>query len=110
MGLALAASASHAGRTLELVEGAHELVLGNVIMPDSASGLAVFKLCTSCEPTGVQVGAQTRYFINDRELELGAFLEEVGLIRETDGSDALGVGIYYELQTNRVSRIVVHTR
>jgi hypothetical protein len=110
LGLALAAGATHAQRTLELIEGAHELVLGDVILPDSSSGLAVFKLCASCEPKGLQVASSTRYLINDRELDLGAFLEAVELVRDSDGGDATGVGLYYDLKTNRVTRIVVLAR
>jgi hypothetical protein len=106
MVLALSMGAAIAARTLELVEGAYELVLADVIMPASTAGTTIFKVCASCDSIGLPVNASTRYLIDGGELALPDFLEGVEEIRQATGGDA-SVGVYYDLQTNRVTRIAV---
>jgi len=109
MALALATSASFAQRTLEIVgnQRVHELALRDVIMPNGAAGTTIFKLCASCDNIGLQVEASTRYAIAGQELALPDFLAAVEELRAaTDG--AAGVGVFYELSTNRVTRIAVY--
>jgi hypothetical protein len=109
MALALATSTSFAQRTLEIVgnQSVYELALRDVIMPNGAAGTTVFKLCPSCDPIGLAVNANTRYAIAGRELAMPDFLAAVEELRAaTEG--AAGVGVFYDLNTNRVMRIAVY--
>lgn len=106
--LTLALSAAAAARTLELVEGAYEVRLGDVTLPRSAAGSAVFTPCADCDSVGLQVTSSTRYFVSDRALPLPEFLEAVAALREaTDDGEETLVGVFFDLRTNRVTRITV---
>jgi hypothetical protein len=110
MTLALAASTTFAQeRPYEVLpnRGIYELVLRDVIMPNGAAGTTVLKPCASCNSVGLPVHAGTRYEFAGQELALPEFLAAVEALRTaTDGS--AGVGVFYDLATNRVRRITVH--
>jgi hypothetical protein len=104
--LLLAAGAA-AQNDFELIEGAYESSLANVIMPNNAGGVVVFKTCRACESTGRAVDSRTRYLLGDRELPLADFLVAVEEIRASPGAQAAFVGVYYDLKTNAITRIMV---
>jgi hypothetical protein len=107
LALALTLATGAAARDFELIEGAYELSLTNVIMPNSQAGVVVFKDCGACESTGRAVGTGTRYLIGERELPLPDFLAAVEELRASPGAQNSFVGVYYDLKTNAITRIAV---
>jgi hypothetical protein len=110
MTLALAAGTSLAQeREYEVLadQSVYELRLRDVIMPNGTAGTTIVKPCAECESVGIPVQAATRYEFAGQELALPEFLAAVEELRTaTDGS--AGVGVFYDLATNRVRRITVH--
>jgi hypothetical protein len=95
-------------RTLEMIEGAYELTLGDVAMPRSEVGTAFFRSCPTCKTNGLRVTAQTHYLISNRELPYADFLRAVeDLRRRAGGNRDTGVGIFYDLGSNQITRIAV---
>ena len=94
-------------RTLELVEGAYEAVLGDVTLPGSADGSIVVRMCATCTPTRLDVDASTRYIGADgRQKPFADFLADAArLSAVTDGERTTGVGVFYNLETGRVTRV-----
>jgi len=93
-------------RTLEVVEGAYEAVLGDVTLPDGADGSLVVRMCATCTPTRLRVDAGTRYIgVNGAQKPFADFVADAELLRAAGGEDSTGVGIFYNLETGRVTRI-----
>ncbi len=94
-------------RTLEVVEGAYEAVLGDVTLPDSADGSIVVRMCGTCSPTRLPVDSGTKYIgVDGRPKALVDFLADAELLRgATDGEHTTGVGVFYDIETGRVTRI-----
>jgi hypothetical protein len=107
LGLALTLAAGAVANDFELIEGAYELSLANVILPDSQGGVVVFKTCRDCESAGRAVSSRTRYLLGERELALPDFLAAVDEIRASPSGKSAFVGVYYDLKTNAITRIVV---
>jgi hypothetical protein len=107
LALTLALATGAAANDFELLEGAYELSLTNVILPNSQGGVVVFKTCRDCESTGRAVDSRTRYLLGDRELPLPDFLAAVEEIRASPGAQSTFVGVYYDLKTNAITRIMV---
>jgi hypothetical protein len=108
--VALAASASFAQQRpyeVDTDRAGFELSLRDVIMPNGAAGTTIFKLCASCDSIGMPVHAGTRYAVAGQELALPEFLAAVEELRITT-EGAAGVGVFYNLSTNRVSYIAVY--
>ena len=109
--LALTIAAGAAARTLEVKEGAYELALSDIILPRSETGTTFIKMCLTCRTIGLRVDDQTRYSVNRRRLSLREFREAVDDIRGRDGGNgSTYVGVFYDLQTTRVSKIEVIPR
>jgi hypothetical protein len=94
-------------RTLEIIEGAYEAVLGDVTLPESADGSIVVRMCGTCVPTRLDVDAGTRYIGADgRQKSFGDFLADAERLRAAAGGErTTGVGIFYEPDNGRVTRI-----
>ena len=109
LALALAASTSLADRQYEVVGnvGVYELTLHDVIMPNGAGGTTIFKLCANCDTIALPVQGSTLYSIRNNALALQDFLAAVEEVRAATNG-AAGVGVFYDLQTNRVTRITVY--
>ena len=106
--LAFTIGAAASARTLDLVEGAYELTLGEVSMPRSPVGTAAFRTCTSCKTIALTVTTRTRYEINGRTYYLPDFLELVTKIRQRDGGNGTTtVGVYYGIDSKQITRIAV---
>jgi len=106
--LALSLCGVAAARTLEILEGAYELALGDVALPSSAAGAAVFAPCEGCDTVRLQVSSRTRYVLGGRELALPDFLVAVERTRQAaGGNESTLVIVNYDLETHRVTRIAV---
>lgn len=106
--LALTIGASAAARTLEINEGAYEIILAEIEMPRSPVGTALFRTCSSCETIGLRATTSTRYSISGRSYPLREFREAVDRIRDRDGGNGTTfVGVFYDLETKQVTHIDV---
>jgi hypothetical protein len=97
-------------RTFEALEGAYEAVLADVTFPSSIAGTLIVKMCSTCEATALSVDSGTVYVgTNGRPLPLAEFLESVAALRQAPGGEqGSAVGVYYSLETNRVTRVSLH--
>lgn len=110
LGLLVMTASASAGRTVELIENSREVALGNVTMP-TQGGTVIVRPCDECEPESMRVRSDARYEIGDRALPLNEFKRAAAEIRDTtaDGENTL-VGIYYDRESGRVTRIKVFAR
>jgi hypothetical protein len=90
-----------------MVEGAYEVMLGNVSLPRSTAGTAAFRTCDGCDTIGLRVDARTQFQITGQSLPLADFLVAVDEIHDREGGTATFVAIYYDLDTTTVTRINV---
>lgn len=95
-------------RVLEQPEQPYELSLLAVNMPDSPVGRVSFKPCFTCTTQFRSVFGGTRYFVNGRELAFKDFSPAVARVRTTRGAPPI-VGIYVDVQSQRVNRIIVQS-
>lgn len=101
--------ATAGARTLELLEGAYEALLSDVRFPSGSGGTLTVKLCASCESRALRADAATSYFTaNGRPLSLAEFLADVDRIRAAGDESSTPVGIFYSLETGRVTRVHLH--
>jgi hypothetical protein len=107
LALTLVVATGFAQNDFQLIEGAYELSLPNVIMPNSQGGVVVFKSCRACESTGRAVDSRTRYLLGDTELPLSEFLVAVEEMRASPSAKGVFVGVYYDLKTDAITRIRV---
>jgi hypothetical protein len=113
--LTLALTAAFSGnllaRDLELVESAYELSLGDIVMPGSTAGSAIFRTCEDCDTVSLRVNAGTRYYIGGQALALPDFILAVDEIRKrSGGNEATAVGVFYDLATKQVTHIDVQAQ
>ena len=95
-------------KTFEAIEGAHEAVLADVILPGGTSGTLIFKLCDSCDATSLSVDSSTVYNGSNGPMPLAEFRDYVAEIRLNPAANQnTAVGIYFNLDTNRVTRVSV---
>jgi hypothetical protein len=96
-------------RDIELVEGAYEVSLDAVTLPGSTAGTVSFRTCASCDSVGLRVDGATVYQIGDLTFQLSDFLESTDDIRGSEGGNSGSlVAIYYDLDSNQVTRISVY--
>ena len=62
-------SSAWAARTIEQVEDAYELVLGEVSLPQRVTGTVSFRTCPTCTRTALRVTNETTYVVNGAALE-----------------------------------------
>lgn len=106
--LALAAATCASARTLEVIEGAYEVSLGEFNVPRSRVGTASFRTCSTCKTVALSVTTRTRYEISGRAYDYPDFIELVTKIRQRDGGNGTtDVSVFYGLDSNLVTRIAV---
>ena len=101
-------SQASAYRVLEQLENAYELQLGVVTLPSDANGSVVFTPCSTCNTTSLRVTDGTRYFIAGQLVELAELRERAAALRATvDGQQRVGVFVYVDSESLRVTRLVL---
>ena len=101
-------SAAWAARTIEQVEDAYELVLGEVSLPRRVTGTVSFRTCPTCTRTALRVTNETTYVVNGATLEFADFLEAAEAIRQIDGgNENSAVYVFVDIQSHRVNRLEV---
>lgn len=110
LSLLLLAGTASAGRTLEVIEGAIEAVLGDVTMPGGSAGtLIIDGSCDDCEPQSLRATTDVRYYIHDTQLPRSEFMNEVDRLNATQQGQQTPVGIFYDRESERVTRIMLFT-
>lgn len=108
--LLLLTNVAAAGRTVDLIENGIEASLADVTMPSGAAGTVIVDLgCEGCAPLALRASAETRYVVGNATLPHADFMLEVERIRDADvaADAATAVGVYYDRESNRVTRIQV---
>lgn len=104
-----AGGASAAPRVLAQLEGTYELALVDVQGPEAASGFVRLYTCPSCASRTHRVDAATRYILGGRELPFDEFSSYLAGMRASESTARnVLVGIFYDLESSVVTRIVVH--
>jgi hypothetical protein len=107
--LALLSLSAAAGQTLKLVDGAYEAVLADVTFPSSTAGNLVVKMCATCDAQVLPVDSGTAFVGANGPVPLQDFLEKVAELRQTpNGNQTTAVGVFYNLETNRITRVSLH--
>ena len=104
--LALSLSGMSSAQDVEMLEGTYELQLSYVTMPANAADNTSFRTCADCQTVALRVNSATSYLINHQALALPDFLLAIDDIRQVSHPGSF-VGVYYDLQTNQVTRISV---
>ncbi|MDX1562481.1 MAG: hypothetical protein R3305_06115 [Gammaproteobacteria bacterium] len=111
LALATIAVNTAAARSFEMIEGAYEAALGDVTFPASTAGTLIVRLCGNCDPIAMPVSSSTVYKQGSATLPLAEFLNAVAEVRlEPNGNDRTAVSVFYSLDNNRVTRVVLHTQ
>jgi hypothetical protein len=79
------------------IEDSHEVDAETVTLPGSTAGYLLFKLCSACKSVSMQVGEETRYFLDGEEVTLRVFRHKAKL-------EGL-MNVFYEPKTRVVTRI-----
>jgi hypothetical protein len=107
--LALGLNGISVARDLQMVEGAYELALNDILLPANTRDTAAFKPCESCDTVRLRVSDATRYLFGSRPQALPEFLVSVDRLRQREGAaGTAAAGVYYDLRTKQITRIVVH--
>lgn len=97
-------------RDLELLEGAHELVLTDLVLPQGPTGRVSFAPCRNCTSVSLSLSPQTACFVDGEQQEFARFVDTVARLRTSATSAASFVGVFYEIGSSHVTRIEVVTR
>lgn len=95
-------------QSLDVVEGAAELSLSDMTFPNTAGGMVIYTECDACEPVRMQVDSQTVYIGLAGAVPLADFLADVSELRTTEPGQQTFVSLFYDLNSNRVTRIRLH--
>ena len=95
-------------RDLELIEGAYEAMLTDVTFPLTTTGTVSVRMCATCDSEVLPVNPNTAYVGVQGPVALEQFQAEVAALRSGPTSQTSMVGVFYNLQTNQVTRISLH--
>jgi hypothetical protein len=88
------------------VENAYESEPALVTLPSTASGQVVIRACTGCDPVILRVDNRTRYVIG-RASSPPVSLAALRQAAAADGAADRLLTVFYDLETNIVTRIVL---
>lgn len=101
------ATGASATRVLELVEGAYEAMLADVVLPANAAGFVTFPPCSTCPPTSLGVDAETVYLVENVALPFADFIDAAAALTASGRARNAAVYVFYDLETKRVTRLVL---
>ncbi len=99
LGLSLAATAD-----FRTITEAYEVYLSDLRLPGSENGTLTFKQCSDCEAQTVRVTGKTRYLINDRDIALAEFKEQLKDVRKQKNQN---VSVLHHLESNTIKAVMV---
>lgn len=106
-GVFATATCASATRVLELIEGAYEAILADVVLPASTAGFVTVPPCSTCPPTTLGVDAQTVYLLENRAVPFVDFVDAAGTVQRSGRARRAAVYVFYDLDTKRVTRLVL---
>ncbi len=99
LGLSLSATADFTTLT-----AAYEVPIRDLRMPRNEGGTLTFRRCPDCERETVRVNKRTRYMLNDRDLQLKEFREELQRVRN---KKMTGATVMHHLASNTITSVKV---
>ena len=99
LGLSLSAAAD-----FTTITAAYEVAVSDLRMPRNQGGTLGFRRCPDCELQTVRVNSKTRYVLNDRDLELAEFREEIKNVRNKKTEAAT---VMHHLESNTITRVML---
>jgi len=100
LGLSLSAAAD-----FTTLIAAYEVSFSDLRMPRNEGGTLTFRPCAGCELETVRVNSKTRYVLNDRDLELKDFREELKRVRNKKME---GATVMHHLESNTITAVKVN--
>ena len=89
----------------QVVELAHEVPTSHFVPPVTRNGSITFRSCNDCQSFTVRMTPETRFIVNDRDVELKDFRSAVLSLGR---SDKKYLTILHHLERNTVSSIFVN--
>jgi len=102
-----AATSASATRVLELIEGAYEAFLADVVLPASTAGFVTLPPCSTCPPISLGVDASTLYVVESSAVAFPDFVVEANTLARSGRARRAAVYVFYDLDTKRVTRLVL---
>ncbi len=100
------ASIAHGARIIAQEEDAYELALGDVNLPGSTAGTAIFKPCSDCKTQSMRVTHTTVYQVGGRMVSYADFMNAAEEYRKRDGgARATAIYLFYNIKSRRITRI-----
>jgi hypothetical protein len=106
--LGLASIKIASAQSLDIVEGAAELSLSDITFPNNPAGIVSFSECEACESKQIPLDPEATFVGISGPVSLDAFLADVAELRTTEAGRDTFVSLFYNLTTNRVTRIRLH--
>jgi biopolymer transport protein ExbD len=100
----LSALSLTAGADFRTVSRAYEATLASVQLPVSASGTLTIRACANCKVQRFRVTSDTRYTINESEVELEEFRRQLLQVRNRDTQAVI---VKHDLATDVVTSVSV---
>lgn len=97
LGLSLSAAAD-----FTTITAAYEVPVSDLRLPGTVGGTLAFKQCSECETQTLRVTGQTRYVLNDQDLALVDFKEQIGDIGNPQDET---VTVLHHLESNTITAI-----
>lgn len=104
LALALLGLSFSAAADFTTLTAGYEVAIGDLRLPRSTGGTLTFRRCPDCERETVRVNSKTRYVLNDRDLELKEFREEIKDIRNNKYE---GATVMHHLESNTITAVMV---
>jgi hypothetical protein len=108
--VAVGAPSSLDARELNPIEGAYELTLADIVLPQFQAGDVTFTACSNCSRIRLPTTADTAFRIDGARLALAPFLEATAALRSRGAAPSTLVTVFYALDGERATRIEILTR
>jgi hypothetical protein len=95
-------------RVVRILEQSYELDLADVSFPPQAPGPISLRACDTCARESRGTTDTTVYLFNNKPLPYVEFLKAVDARRKT--SKSTFVGVYYDIDSKRVTRVLMKGR
>jgi len=100
LGLSVSAAAD-----LTTITAAYEVAVSDLRLPVSENGTLTFKQCPDCEAQTLRVTGRTRYLLDDRNVELAEFKNQLRRVRNRK---TVAVTVMHHLESNTITAISVN--
>ena len=108
VGLLFAAlGTAEAQRPIKILERSYELDLKSITFPTGPAASVIVKPCAECQNVIHRVDTATTYLLNRTPVPFEDFMLMVDERRRTDGGNMTSVGVYYDVETETVTRILL---